>query len=322
MRDLKELKALTTELNEKDRQILESESRYRKLIDLFPEAIFIVLKEGDNVIYANHQAAALLHTTEEDIIGRSIYRFLNLRLKDRIEEAIETGFCEEKLQTKVGDRILGDIRISEVEYLGNPAYQLLISDITHVRKIQERYQTIVKELSNLMQGFQRSSNFMNDSHVVKVMLFETDPDFANFKKLKNSFRRLNADVDPGHNTYLLEVADDVREFDAFVQDEASDCYIVHFDPDHKPSREALGVIIEHVSHMPIIFLMRKDHYNTHKKSLEMVSSDILLKEHINDNAIQRSIGFALKHSSAMNLLGNIEKKYMELVITIRKILNE
>jgi len=93
-----------TERKKAEQTLLESEERYRKLVDLAPDGI-AVHSEG-KVIFANKAAAALLGGTPADFIGRTALDFVDPDSRDlvkkRIERMSETGVAAPLVEDKVG----------------------------------------------------------------------------------------------------------------------------------------------------------------------------------------------------------------------------
>src|SRR5208337_2081625 len=56
-------------------ELRESEERYRNLADNLPD--YIVIHDGEFILYANPAAARLIEPSRETLVGRSIYSFLS-----------------------------------------------------------------------------------------------------------------------------------------------------------------------------------------------------------------------------------------------------
>lgn len=67
-------------------ELRSSEERYRHLSENLPD--YVVLHDGDRILYANPSAAAVLGTDPEDMVGKSLFRFLTeksaLSTRDRL----------------------------------------------------------------------------------------------------------------------------------------------------------------------------------------------------------------------------------------------
>ena len=71
LKDITEKKILVNTLK-------ESEERYRKIVDLSPEAIIITI--DDKIVLANNQACKLVGADYSKIIGESIYKYISNNL--------------------------------------------------------------------------------------------------------------------------------------------------------------------------------------------------------------------------------------------------
>ena len=129
---------------EKAEQFLrESEDRYRSLVELSPEAI-IVHSEG-KIMYANNSSVKYLCAAgREDLIGKSMADLVPVQYKDEIHSRIQKSKenhtyaepLEMKFNTPDGKIIYLEAVGAPVKYLGKPAGQVIIRDIT-ARKLYE-----------------------------------------------------------------------------------------------------------------------------------------------------------------------------------------
>lgn len=123
--------------------LIESEDRYRSLVELSPEAI-IVHSEG-RIMYANHSTLKYLcASNREELIGQSMADLVPAEYKDeihsRMEKSRENPSYAEPLEMKFnspdGKAIYLEAVGAPVKYLGKPAGQVIIRDIT-ARKLYE-----------------------------------------------------------------------------------------------------------------------------------------------------------------------------------------
>lgn len=83
---------LMEEMDRKTKQSHEAEERYRKLIEIARSAVVSFMDDG-KIIIANKRAEQLLGVTRQDMLGVSIYNFLEEgeRLREGIAEFLRTG---------------------------------------------------------------------------------------------------------------------------------------------------------------------------------------------------------------------------------------
>jgi PAS domain S-box-containing protein len=142
-----DLRALTQDLTERklvEAALRESEKNMRQLIETATEGIWRT--NADNVTtFANAQIAALLGTSPEDMIGRSIFDFIDPEMKTKMDSQLEgrrkglTSHYDFELRRIDGTKIDVSISASPLtdelgEYIGSVAF---VSDITQ-RKEAER----------------------------------------------------------------------------------------------------------------------------------------------------------------------------------------
>lgn len=121
----------------------ESEERYRRLIELFPDGVVIHCRE--QVEFINPAGACILGAVEpEEIVGRSIYDFIPPEYHDfvrkRHNQLLEKGdripLSEQKICRTNGHLL--DVEVSSISttYRGQPAVQTVLRDITERKQLQ------------------------------------------------------------------------------------------------------------------------------------------------------------------------------------------
>lgn len=137
MRDVTEQKAT-------ERALKESEERYRRLVELSPEAI-IVHSRG-RFVYVNPAAQKLWGAScAEELIGTSVYDLVHPDFQDLAKariHAVETELipskpCEQKFITLDGRVINVEVRGMPLRFNGEPAVQAVIADITERKRAEE-----------------------------------------------------------------------------------------------------------------------------------------------------------------------------------------
>ncbi|WP_171683943.1 PAS domain S-box protein [Paenibacillus planticolens] len=129
-------------------KLKESEERYRTLVELSPEPIFVY--SDSKIVYANQAAFKLVGARSDDrLLEKLTLEFIHPDERNEFESQIAHLLKENKPSDIFEKRILRmdnqlinvEIRAVPVEYFGKPSIQLLCRDITH-RKVME---SIVRE---------------------------------------------------------------------------------------------------------------------------------------------------------------------------------
>ncbi len=152
------------EEKEKAEQFLrESEDRYRSLIELSPEAI-IVHSEG-RIMYANNSTLKYLcAASREELIGQSMADLVPVEYRDEIhskmKEAKESAPSIDSVQMKFtspsGAPIYLEAVGAPVRYLGQPAGQVIIRDITARKLYEEELKNSREQLRSLSAHLQEA----------------------------------------------------------------------------------------------------------------------------------------------------------------------
>lgn len=133
-----------TERKQAEENLRESEARYRGLVELFPEAIYI--HTGGKLVFANSHGARLVGAERpEDLYGREALDFVHPDYRDfvtkRIGKAYEEGTsnppAEEVFLRLDGTAVQVEVVSSAFTYRGEKALQIVARDISERLKRQE-----------------------------------------------------------------------------------------------------------------------------------------------------------------------------------------
>jgi PAS domain S-box-containing protein len=166
VRDITERKLAESELR-------QSEERYRRLVELSPDAI-IVHSEG-NLLYLNPAAVKLWGANNADeLIGRPVLERVHPEYREaadeRIREVQESGTSTpltELKQLRLNGEVI-DVEVTGMSmvFQGQPAVQAVIRDITENRKAQkamqeneERYRELFENANDIIYTHDLAGNF-------------------------------------------------------------------------------------------------------------------------------------------------------------------
>jgi len=157
-----------TQRKRMEKEFNQNEDRYRALIESSPNAI--VVHQDGKIVYANPQFSSLLKATSEDqIIGQHITKYIHQDYHEMVKERIEmleknipVGALEEKYVLFDGSVIDVEVIANTIVYMDKPAFQVIIHDITKRKEIerklsqsQEQYRSVVENVKEVI--FQTSS---------------------------------------------------------------------------------------------------------------------------------------------------------------------
>ncbi|MBD2846870.1 PAS domain S-box protein [Paenibacillus sp. IB182496] len=148
-----------TEYRKTERQLLDSDERYRKLIRISPEPM-VVHSEG-MLIYVNQAAVALLDgQSERELLGRQLLDFFHPRqhgfIRDRlrkIKAGLMSDFAEVTLLTLNGSELEAEVSgVMITSFMDEPVIQTVLRNITErkamenaLKEAELKYRVLVEE---------------------------------------------------------------------------------------------------------------------------------------------------------------------------------
>lgn len=163
--------------------LIESEERYRKLVELSPDAIFIRVEE--QLIFANTAGAKLLGLKyPEDTYGKSIQDFLSLRsgtssilyeLPQELGSEVFFPIREQHFRRKKdGAHIHIETAAALFPFKGQDALLIVARDVSELKKskeLEKKVEEKTKQLNDAMQYDKLKTEFLaNISHELKTPL--------------------------------------------------------------------------------------------------------------------------------------------------------
>ncbi len=150
--------AILTDLTERkqvEQALRDSEARYRRLVELSPDPIAVVVDR--KLQFANAAAATLLGAAApESLVGKTLSELAPAedpeRIRRRLQAAWDTGkmpLTQVTLLTLDGITKQVEVTASAIPYAGKTALQFIARDITERVQAQEAYHTLVE---NSLQG--------------------------------------------------------------------------------------------------------------------------------------------------------------------------
>ena len=150
-----------TERKRAEAAMRQSEERYRRLVQVSPEAIFVM--RGDRILLGNGQAVRLLGATEESqIVGRAVFDFIPFddhavvrrRLSRCTEEQEQVPLFEQIFVRLDGSTIEVEVTAAHYSDQEGPAILVVARDITERKRLQVQLRRTerVAELGTVASG--------------------------------------------------------------------------------------------------------------------------------------------------------------------------
>jgi PAS domain S-box-containing protein len=141
--------------------LLQSEQRYRQLVEVSPDAI--VITRGELIVFINREGLELLGAAGPDhVVGRSLFDFIHPDSHDQAKERLgqlnqgsdQVPLIEQKF-VRINASIV-DVEVTAARYMDQegPAIQFVLRDITQRKRLQEQLRRTerVAELGTLASG--------------------------------------------------------------------------------------------------------------------------------------------------------------------------
>jgi PAS domain S-box-containing protein len=149
-----------TERKLREERLRESEQRYRKLVEMFPDAV--ILHQCRRIVFANPAALTLFGASRpEDVLGTDVVdrvhpedRAITRARLEAAEAGTPTEWRELRLRRLDGQDALCEASGVGIEHQGRPAVQVVIRDITARKQAQEA----LREANERLRQADRAKN--------------------------------------------------------------------------------------------------------------------------------------------------------------------
>ncbi|HEY8475474.1 MAG TPA: PAS domain S-box protein, partial [Chloroflexota bacterium] len=134
-----------TDGKQAEQDLQESEQRYRRLVEMSPDAIAVHC--DGRFVYINPAGMRLLGASRpEEVVGKSIYEIVHPdyhavveeRVRQQLHELRPAPLIHERYRRLDGTVVDVEVASTPVVYRGRPAIQVVARDITHRKRVEER----------------------------------------------------------------------------------------------------------------------------------------------------------------------------------------
>jgi PAS domain S-box-containing protein len=157
-----------TERKAAEAALQESEARYRRLVELSPQAILV--QDSESILYANLAAARLAGAADpSELLGSPVLELVHpddrdavrLRLHSIAAESHLNDLLEARLVRRDGQVLETEISIIPTTYRGRPAFQTIVDDVS-ARKAAEKQAKSLAQAEKLRALGQMASGIAHD----------------------------------------------------------------------------------------------------------------------------------------------------------------
>ena len=143
-----------------EKDLKDSEERYRNLVELSPNCIMVHQK--GQILYMNPAGLKLFGASSlEDVVSRSIYETLapdeidlvKARVKKVEEQGLPTLPNEFKCKTFDGKSFIGEARATPIIFNGKQSVQVILTDITERKKMEKRKKCFWQSLNKFKKNY-------------------------------------------------------------------------------------------------------------------------------------------------------------------------
>jgi len=143
----------TTARKEAERSLVESEEKYRHLVEWASDGIAIV--QDGRIKYVNPKAAQLGGFSQEELMETPFARYLATDHVKVLEERREKGMSETSIQEasikgKEGTTVEVELNAGEITYRGTPASLVILRDVSERRRTEDELNKTLARLRKAM----------------------------------------------------------------------------------------------------------------------------------------------------------------------------
>ena len=206
-----------TDKKKVEKELLESELKYRELVDNSPDAI--VIYQNDKIVFANNECLRLAGAQSiENLLGKSLLEFVHAdslafvieRMRKIANNETVLPFSQEKFVRLDGSEIEVEVKAIPIRFEQKQAVQLIISDITDRKKAEEKLHLQSEIMSNMSEAIYMIR--MADGIIVYVnSVFEKMFGYEHNEMLGKHVSIVNAPTEKSPQQIAMEIMEYINE---------------------------------------------------------------------------------------------------------------
>jgi PAS domain S-box-containing protein len=161
-----------TEISQMQNALMESEAKYRMLIDRANDGIIIT--QYGKFRFANRAFCELMEYAEEEVIEKPFVNYLVEEDKERLMEYHRKRMAGDTTQfiyecnaiTKTGKIVNLELNTTHIEYQGNPATFIIMRDLTDRKAIERELEKSQRRYKSLIESIQEGLYVVQDQKFV------------------------------------------------------------------------------------------------------------------------------------------------------------
>jgi PAS domain S-box-containing protein len=161
-----------TEKRAAEKALVDSEARYRRLVDLAPDAI-LVHQEG-KYVFANQAGIRLFGASSlDELVGKSVLELVHPDYREISSERIkmaQSGRVTELRESKVlrldGQPVDVEVTGVGINYRGQPAIQIMMRDITGRKRAEAERERLLAERDRTASQLEAVLNTMSEGLII------------------------------------------------------------------------------------------------------------------------------------------------------------